>query len=329
MDNRATDQLFKSLSDGGRRDLLRLLAEVPLTVGELVDLLGLPQSTVSRHLKILRSTGMLVDRREGNRVFASLVEPCHNGNHEISDLLNQWLRSQDIPDHIRTRLDHILERREGAEDSYHRLAQQWDELRREYFGSGFHLEALCALLPRRWHVLDIGTGTGFMLPLLARHFHHVTAVDPSPAMLELARQRAVNEEFENITFSLGRLEALPLERARVDAVLAILVLHHAEDIEASLREIERVLKPGGLLLVVDLEPHTMQDFQQKMGDPRAGVDATDLGRQMKKCGLAIDLQRALIRNTDEELGGPLRPAPNLYLIRGNKTGRHAVSLGRS
>ena len=325
MDNRATDHLLKSLSDGGRRDLLRLLAEVPLTVGELVDLFGLPQSTVSRHLKVLRSTGLVADRREGNRVFVSLVEPCSNGDQEITDLLNQWLRNQRLPSHLRNRLDQILERREGAEDAYHRLAHQWDDLRREYFGSRFHLEALCALLPQRWHVLDIGTGTGFMLPVLARHFQHVTAVDPSPTMLELARQRAINEQFENITFSRGRLEALPLETDTIDAVLAILVLHHAADIEASLHEIERVLKPGGQLLAVDLEPHTMHDFQQKMGDPRAGVDPGELSRQMKKCGLTINLQRALVRNPDEELGGRLRPAPSLYLMRGNKIGRNAVS----
>ena len=73
--------LFRSFSDSGRRQVLRLLGEAPLTVGEITEILGLPQSTVSRHLKTLRNTGLLMDRREGSRVYIGLIEPNGNGNY--------------------------------------------------------------------------------------------------------------------------------------------------------------------------------------------------------------------------------------------------------
>ena len=88
MDSNA-DQLLRSLSDPARRQLVRLLGESPLTVGELTDVLGLPQSTVSRHVKILRATGLLVDRRDGTRVFTALAEPRSNGEPELVDILNR------------------------------------------------------------------------------------------------------------------------------------------------------------------------------------------------------------------------------------------------
>lgn len=317
VDSPNLDHLFRCLSDGANRDLLRLLAEAPLTVGELVDVLGLPQSTVSRHLKALRNTYLVVDRREGNRIFSSLAEARHNGAGNISDRLNQWLREQPLPSHLADRLRHVLERREG-EDSYQRLSQQWDELRRKYFGSRFHLEALCTLLPRHWRVLDIGTGTGYMLPLLAGHFRQVQAVDPSQAMLDLARRRAGENGLENVGFHLGRLEELPLESGSVDLAVAILVLHHAAHLESSIRELHRVLKPAGNVLVVDFEPHSMEEFQQKMGDPRPGVDSRELTAGMQEAGFQIELQRSLPRTPAEELGEPPRAAPSLYAIRGKR-----------
>lgn len=314
MDDKNADHLFKTLSDPTRRGLARLLGEAPLTVGEIVEILRLPQSTVSRHLKSLRSTGLLTERREGSRLITALAEPVENGDAELAGLLNQWLREQPLSAAVRRRLDQVVKQRNGGRDVFERLASQWDELRRSYFGVCFHLEALWALLPERWHILDIGTGTGYLLPALSRQFQKVTAVDPSPAMLSLARRRARHAGLSNVRFEAGSLESLPLEDESVDAALAVLVLHHAVDLDAALSELHRVLKSGGQLLAVDLAPHSMERFQREMADPIAGLDPVLLTKEMRRAGFLPKLKRPPATSIGEE-GGPEKEAPELFLIK--------------
>ncbi len=313
VDSRQVDTLFKTLSEPVRRDLARLLGEAPLTVGEIGEVLKLPQSTVSRHLKTLRSTGLLVERRDGNRVINALVEPNGAPDHELATLLNQWLRAQPVPNSVMERLRQVLRGRNGDEDAFDRLASQWDEMRQRYFGDKFHLEALLGLLPEEWQVLDIGTGTGYLLPVLSRQFSRVVAVDPSRSMLALARQRADKEGLTNVSFRFGRLEDLPLAAATIDAALAILVLHHARDMSAALAELHRVVRPGGLLLTVDLVPHSLDVFQREMADPVRGLEPDGLARAMEKAGWAPRFHRPL--PTFFNGTGADREAPELYLIK--------------
>jgi ArsR family transcriptional regulator len=291
-----------------------VLAEAPLTVGEVVGVLGLPQSTVSRHLKTLRSTGLLVDRREGNRVHIGLVEPSGNGDADLAGLLNSWIRQQELPRRVRGRLERTIAGRNGSENAFERLAHQWDELRFQHFGPTFHLEALASLLPRDWRVLDIGTGTGYMLPFLARHFRQVVAIDPSSAMLGLARQRAKRESLEHVRFEAGRLEDLPLDDGVIDCALAVLVMRHTSDLSKSSRELARVLAPGGRLLVVDVAPHRMEDFRQRTGDTSDGLDPDLASAELGQSGFDITGRSPLPPPPPDSPGAPPRAAPDLFLI---------------
>ncbi len=313
MDIETADSTFLYFSDEGRRSLLRLLAEVPLSVGEISEVMRLPQSTVSRHLKALRSTGLLVEQREGNRIICSLAPAAENGH--LFDLLNQWLRDQSLTPEIKTRLDFFLSDRERGADAFGRLAHRWDELRHAYLGNQFHLEALTALLPRDWHVLDLGTGTGYLLPVLSGHFRAVTAVDPSQAMLELAERRARQLGLENVTFHHGTMESLELGDDSVEAVFAILVFHHIEHPARTLRELGRVMKPGGRILVVELRAHENEEFQREMGDPVKGFPPDRLRRALREGGLEPEIERGL------EIGpesGAEKMAPDLYLVRARR-----------
>ena len=323
MDIETADSTFHYFSDEGRRSLLRLLAEVPLSVGEISEVMRLPQSTVSRHLKALRSTGLLVEQREGNRVICSLAPAAENGHGHLFDLLNQWLRDQALTPEIKTRLDLFLSDRENGADAFGRLAHRWDELRHTYLGNQFHLEALTALLPRDWHVLDLGTGTGYLLPVLSGHFREVTAVDPSEAMLELAERRARQLGLENVTFHHGTMESLELSDDSVEAVFAILVFHHIEHPARTLRELGRVMKPGGKILILELEAHENEEFQREMGDPVRGFPPDQLKAALAEAGLQPEIERRL------EIGpesGAEKKAPDLYLVRARKA---ATSPGQS
>src|SRR6185503_14640817 len=101
------------------------------------------------------------------------------------------------------------------------------------------------LLPRPWTVADIGTGTGWLLPVLAGHFRRVLSVDPAPAMLACARQRVLERGATNVEFQHGDLGRLPIGDAACDLAIACLVLHHVEVPAAALAELYRVVRPGG------------------------------------------------------------------------------------
>lgn len=291
---------------------------MPLTVGEVSEVLGLPQSTVSRHLKSLRSTGLLTDRKEGPRVFIGLASPAGNGGGDLNRVLNGWLREQPLSGAVESRLRRVLQERNGAEDAFERLAYQWDELRCEHFGSAFHLEALASLLPGDWRVLDAGTGTGYLLPFLGTHFQEVVAMDSSPTMLELARERASRAGLENVELRPGRLEALPLEDASIDCVLAILVLRHSPDFGQALREMARVVADGGRVLIVDIGPHTMEEFRRRIGDGSSGIDPRRVAAGLIRAGFDIVSDRVL---SLPEAGSPARPAPDLFLITATRRPR--------
>lgn len=113
-----------------------------------------------------------------------------------------------------------------------------------------HLVSRAELKPGQ-HVLDLGTGTGSVAlraaPAITPH-GHVTAVDISPEMLELARQRTSGAAPTDISFEEGRAEALPVKAETIDVVLACLSLMYVIDRAAAAREIARVLRPGGQLV---------------------------------------------------------------------------------
>jgi ubiquinone/menaquinone biosynthesis C-methylase UbiE len=304
--------------------MARILADVPLTVGEVSEVLGLPQSTVSRHLKSLRETGLLTDRKEGPRVFIGLTEPGGNGdNGDLNRVLNGWLREQPLSGAVEGRLRRVVRERNGTEDAFQRLASQWDELRFEHFGSAFHLEALASLLPRDWRVLDAGTGTGYLLPFLGTHFREVVAMDSSPAMLDLARERASRAGLENVELRPGRLEALQLGDASIDCVVAILVLRHSPNLHQALREMARVVADGGRVLIVDVGPHTMEEFRRRIGDASSGIEPRRVAAGLAGVGFDIISDRALSLPETGSPARPTRPAPELFLIAATRRSRSA------
>src|SRR5258708_21232037 len=82
-------------------------------------------------------------------------------------------------------------------------------------------------------------------------------------MLRAARERLAT--LDNVRLEHGELEELPIEDATLDAATMCLVLHHLSDPPAALREAQRVLKPAGRLLIVDMFEHDRAEYRQQMG----------------------------------------------------------------
>ena len=254
-----------ALSDGLRSRILLLLDRKELTVSELCAVLQLPQSTASRHLKTLVDAGWIVSRRDGTRRLYQM--PRGNGDSPAGELWRLARRQLDgtpAAEEDSRRLASVLaERRTRSREFFDSADGQWDRLRDELFGNRFYLFGLAGLLDDGWVVGDLGCGTGPLSEALAPFVRSVISVDGSAAMVAAAQRRL--DRFTNVDVRRGELEALPIEDDTLDAATLILVLHHLSDPGAVLREVARVLRPGGRLLIVDMLPHDRDEYMQEMG----------------------------------------------------------------
>jgi ArsR family transcriptional regulator len=333
-------ELLRTLADPIRLRLLRLLELQPqngnggLSVGELGDILKLPQSTVSRHLKTLTDAHITDVRREGTSMFYRLSEggnsPTQAASKQLRSLARSHLENDPIAKADTHRLTAILRRRESfarpADSFFGKHAPRWDQIRAQWFGDTFHLEALLALLDPNWTIADIGTGTGAMLPLLAPHVKQVIAIDPSPAMLKAARSRIKDQNLENVDLRQGSVgglngetESLPIEDGSVDVALLALVLAYTPDPSAALQEIKRILKPGGIVLIIDLQPHAVELFRTELNHRWMGFPQEDLIAWLKEAGFHSPRWHPLVAKTARSKNGAPRgdttPVPDLFALR--------------
>jgi len=310
--------LLRTLADPIRLRMLRLLElqGQGLSVGELADVLKLPQSTVSRHLKTLTDSDLAQARREGTSTFYRLSESAAvNSVGHLRRLSRQHVENDPAAKADSQRLAQVLRQRQAASEKFFgKAAAQWDQLRKEWFGETFHLEAMLALMNPAWVVADLGTGTGAMAALISPHVKQVIAVDSSPAMLKGAKARVRDQQLQNVDIRQGSLESLPMERASIDVALLALVLHHTVEPAAALREIHRVLRPGGVLLIVDLQPHQVELFREKMEHRWMGFAQETLEGWLKEAGFVQTRWHALPAQTARSKENHTQ-VPDLFAMR--------------
>jgi ArsR family transcriptional regulator len=304
-----SEQILRVFADPTRRTLLGLLRGKELSVSELVEVLGQPQSTVSRHLKQLRQAGLIRERRDGATTYSTRA-PAGNDMPEasLSRRLLEWMDDEPLGAAYRDRLAAVLDRRRQASRAFFaRVGDKWDALREVAFGTTFHLEAMVALLPSSWTVADIGSGTGYALPILARRFRTVVAVDPVMEMIAACRRRlAVHNG--NVMLVQGDLARLPLAEESFDLALAVLVLHHAAAPWEALRELGRVLRVGGRVLIVEQQPHENESFRERMQDQWWGFDAAVVADRLRETGF-MDVECTLLPAC-----GRAADSPGLYAV---------------
>lgn len=273
-----------TLADLTRCRILQLVGRHELTVGELCTVLQTPQSTVSRHLKVLADGSWVQVRRQGrNHLYRLIPERLAPGALRLWRLLHEQMAGTAIEAQDRQRLETVLAaRRERSEAFFSSTVKQWDHMRDALFGDRFELLALLALLDRRWVVGDLACGTGPTAAALAPFVHRVIAIDGSSAMLDAARTRLAGTD--NVDLRAGVLEQLPLDDHSLDAATLILALHHVADPSRVLREVRRVLRPGGRLLLVDMTPHEREAYRQEMGHIWLGFSDDEIDRELAAAG---------------------------------------------
>lgn len=276
-------ETFKSLADPCRIRITAVLLAGEFTVQELTGIMGMGQSRISRHLKILTEAGVLKVKRQGtwsyyrvgeeNRFFTA-IRPAFE--RELGSLVER--------EHDLAAVAAVLEgRRRRSQEFFDRHARQWDELARTLLPVPEYRPQLLRLVPEGASVLEIGIGTGGLLADLAERSSRVIGVDHSPAMLEEARRR-LESGVTNVELRLGEMTHLPLSDGSVGCVVANMVLHHAADPAAVLAEIRRVLAPGGLLLLADVARHEREAAREQLADQWLGFEQAELESWLMAAG---------------------------------------------
>lgn len=303
--------LFQSVSDPTRLRLLRLLGREELNVQELVRITGLSQPGVSRHLAVLREQNWLTQRREGTWNWYRTAPPAETAAGEVlfGQVLAAAARVEGAADDDRILAQVKADRRSRARDRFAGMADRWDDLRAGYEHPDLRLGALGALAPAGQRVLDIGTGTGAMLPVFAAAEAWIVALDASGAMLARAGARAVEQALAQVHLCGGDLGRLPFADGVFDVCHGGMVLHHLEAPAAALSEMARVVRPGGRVVVSAFVPHEQHWMREELGYLRLGFDRGEIEAGLRAAGLVPG--RWLQRRAAPPAAGGAAAAPRL------------------
>lgn len=262
------ERLLASLRAAAEPTRLRLLALAgrgAFCVSEFTEILGQSQPRLSRHLKLLCDCGLLDRVREGANAWFAL--PHGEPGALARDLIARLPEDDLILEADRRQAARVLaERARVASESFRRQGADWDEMRALDLPAAAVEAALLSLVPEHdaGRLLDIGTGTGRILELLAPRISEGIGVDASKAMLALARARLSRAGLTHCSVRLADMYRLPLAEASFDLAVMQMVLHYAEDPPGVLTEVARVLRPGGRLIVIDLARHGRDDLLTKL-----------------------------------------------------------------
>jgi ArsR family transcriptional regulator len=286
---------LRAVAEPTRLRLLVLCARGELTVSELAQILGQSQPRVSRHLKLLCEASLLDRFREGSWVFyrlssgkaagalgRHLVAACGEADATIA------LDLQRLAAIKRQRAEH-------AAAYFRENAAQWHKIRSLYIDEREVEAALSAIVAAAapHDLLDIGTGTGRMLEILGPQVGQAMGIDQSREMLAVARVNLEQAGLSNGIVRLGDMYQLPLGDASFDAVVIHQVLHYADRPATVIAEAARVLRRGGILVIVDFAPHTLEYLREDHAHRRLGFADADVEEWCRAGGLEPAAPRRL------------------------------------
>lgn len=277
---------MKALSDETRLRIVKILSLHEWSVNDLVHILQLGQSRISRHLGILHEADLVAVRREGLWAYYRLSSLWES--HRWLSLTLQELNDP-LYDQDRTRAQEWeAQKKNATRRFFDDIAKDWGKLRRKLLGDEDPLAKLLEKLPVFSRCADLGCGVGESLPLLLQHAERVIGIDNSTEMITLARQRFLNEP--RVEFRYGDIEDLPLRNEETDLATVNLSLHHLPNLTSWAKEIQRVLKRNGYIAIVDFLPHQEEKLREIYHDYWMGLDPIMLISLLQQHGFKPILQ---------------------------------------
>ncbi|CAN7359906.1 ArsR/SmtB family transcription factor [Neorhizobium sp. LjRoot104] len=282
--------VLKTAGEPTRFRLLALLAAGDLTVTDLTEILGQSQPRISRHLKLLAEESLIDRYQEGAWAYFRLKQ-----EGKAATLVRTLLAAASEEDPVLLRDSERLTtvkrlRAERAQAYFTRNASEWDELRRLHISDAAVESALLKLIgPAPVDaLLDLGTGTGWILQLLSNIYRRAVGIDASRDMLSVARSNLDKAGIVKASVRHGDILNLPLEGQDFDLITVHQVLHFLDQPELAIAEAARVLRPGGRLLIVDLAPHTLEYLRDDHAHVRLGFSHQVMAEWLEKVGLEVE-----------------------------------------
>lgn len=305
--------IFRALADPTRLRIVQLLRTMELSVGELAQVLAQSQPRVSRHIKILCDAGVAERRKEGSWVFIGPGAKAVTG--PLFDAVDHWFDTLG-EDHWHVadaaRLAAVRADRAAAAERYFAAhAEHWDSLGSLHVAESEVEMAVRDLLGTEslGTLIDIGTGTGRIIELLAGNARHSIGIDRSPEMLRVARGKLTAASSDAWELRQGDILALPLEDAAGDTVVLHQVLHYLPAPEPAIAEVARLVKPGGRLLIVDFAPHSHEELRAQDAHARLGFSDEQIAQWYAGAGLdVIEVRELAGRELTVKLWLGQRPA---------------------
>jgi ArsR family transcriptional regulator len=288
-------ELIRAAGEETRLRVLALLAEGELSVSDVTEILGQSQPRISRHLKLLCEAGLVERHREGAWAFFRLADETPG-----APVVRAMLAGLDRDDHQlaadRARLSAVrLQRAQAAHSFFERLAPQWDRLRSLHASEEVVEAAIVEALgskPIR-NLLDLGTGTGRMLQLLAPRASRAIGLDASHAMLSVARANLERAGLSRVELRQGDVYAPPFARGSFDLIIVHQVLHYLDDPARALREAARLLSPGGRIVIIDFAPHGLEFLREAQAHRRLGFAREQVAGWLAEAELDCALAREI------------------------------------
>ncbi len=281
-----TEKYFKALSDETRLRLFYLLIHYELNVNELVLILQMGQSRISRHLKVLSESGLLRYRRDAGFTYYQVrTDP------QLKTLI-KFVQDNLAEDPAREDLYRaqtiIRERKNETRRFFNQIAEHWERLKKDILGEVDISRTVSENVPPANRAVDIGCGTGELMLYLLPKTDKVIGVDHSAQMLNMARLKLEAHQFsDRVDLRLGEMEHLPLRDKEVEVATMSMVLHHSPLPQAGIEEANRVLLPGGILVIADFAKHSREDIRRKYGQTWLGFEQEDIQTWLEAAGFEL------------------------------------------
>ncbi|MFJ5299804.1 ArsR/SmtB family transcription factor [Pseudomonas sp. NPDC088368] len=293
LDHDQSDELAALCKAGGdplRLNVLRALSNDSFGVLELAQIFAIGQSGMSHHLKVLAQADLVATRREGNAIFYRRALPhTEQVGGKLHAALLEEVDGLALPEDVRARIGLVHRQRATAsQDFFARTAEKFRAQQDLIAGLPQYRDSLLSLLDKLSFAPDataveVGPGDGGFLPDLAQRFRHVTGLDNSPAMLDLARTICEQKALHNVELKLA--DALSDANVFGDCVVLNMVLHHFAAPAEALKQLANLLKPGASLLITELCSHDQSWAREACGDLWLGFEQEDLARWAIAAGL--------------------------------------------
>lgn len=286
---------LKALADPTRIRLANILFFHELSVNEIVTVMEMGQSRISRHLKLLTDAGLLKCRRDGVWAFYSVADK--GDGKKIMNALSPVMILDTVLEADLKKTDRVIEKKKKhTANFFDNVATQWEGMKKELLGDFDLNAAITELMENSKTGLDLGCGTGELLCRMGPYAEKMIGVDCSPEMLGEAETR-LRKNGLLADLRLGELEHLPMRDNEADLAVISMVLHHLTNPEEGIREVSRILQPGGVFIFAEFAKHKMEALRTEYGDRWLGFNHDYVEKILEKNGLRVTAKTEHVLST--------------------------------